>query len=459
MIKIHYDTINMHKFQNNANDANDATELLFSSSLSFHFLSSFLSFHFLSFSPFHFLSFSSFHFSSSLCNYYFFIALIQNNMAPRANKNTGRARVSEKLRRVWNVREKLAVIMYYEKGHSKNNTAAKFNIETKQVRDWVSKKDQFIKAQPSLKRLNKGKTLKYPELEVALVEWVRERRSNQHAVSRQMIQVKAKTLAQQSEWQTKCPDVQSFSFSNKWLDGLMSRNNLSNRCRTTIAQHLPDDLIEKQQEFLAFIVYRRIQHDYPLAFIGNMDETPITFDLPSNTTIDEVGTRTVSIRTTGHERTNFTVVLSCMADGTKLPPLIIFKLKKIPRGNFPSEVVVRANQTGWMNESEMKYWIENVWVKRARLSSPKSLLVLDSFSAHIVDSVKRRFIEKNTDIAVIPGGLTSRLQPLDVSINKSFKSKVSLFITVFIYLIIILYLIELYIYRCEIIIIIGCLNL
>ena len=38
-------------------------------------------------------------------------------------------------------------------------------------------------------------------------------------------------------------------------------------------------------------------------------------------------------------------------------------------------------------------------------------LVLNSFSAHIVDSVKRRFSEKNTNIAVIPGELTSHLQP------------------------------------------------
>ena len=110
-----------------------------------------------------------------------------------------------------------------------------------------------------------------------------------------MIQVKAKVFAQEHEWQTICPGVQNFAFSHKWLDGLMVRNNLSNRRRTTVAQHLPDDLIEKQQEFLAFIMYRRIQHDYPLGLIGNMDETPVTFDLPSSTTVDEMGTRTVSI--------------------------------------------------------------------------------------------------------------------------------------------------------------------
>jgi DDE superfamily endonuclease/Tc5 transposase DNA-binding domain len=239
-----------------------------------------------------------------------------------------------------------------------------------------------------------------------------------------MIQIKAKALAQQNQWRVICTGIESFAFSNKWLDGFMNRNNLSNHRHTTIAQRLPEDLVEKQQAFLAFIMYRRIQYDYPLAYIGNMDETPVSFDLPTNTTVDEWGARSVSIRTTGHEKTNFTVVLSCMADGTKLPPLIIFKLKNIPRGNFSPEVIIRANKTGWMNESEMLFWIENVWTKRERFSNPNSLLVLDSFSAHIVDSVKRRFNEKHTNIAVIPGGLTSRLQPLDVSVNKSFKTKV-----------------------------------
>ncbi|GES88802.1 pogo transposable element with KRAB domain [Rhizophagus clarus] len=104
-----------------------------------------------------------------------------------------------------------------------------------------------------------------------------------------------------------------------------------------------------------------------------MDETPVSFDLPTNTTVDEL-------------------------DGTKLPLLIIFKLKNIPRGNFPPGVIIRTNQKGWMNENEMLFWIENVWVKRVSA-------------------------KKKTDIAVISGGLISRLQPLDISVNKSFKSK------------------------------------
>ena len=71
-----------------------------------------------------------------------------------------------------------------------------------------------------------------------------------------------------------------------------------------------------------------------------MDETPVTFDLPYSTTLDHRGTSTVNIQTTGHEKSNFTVILGCMADGTKLPAVCIFKLKNIPRESFPEGIFI-----------------------------------------------------------------------------------------------------------------------
>ena len=124
----------------------------------------------------------------------------------------------------------------------------------------------------------------------------------------------------------------------------------------------------------------------------------------------------------------FTVILGCMADGSKLLPVIIFKLKNKPREEFPNGVFIRTNEKGWVNEEEMIWWIENIWSKRSsdQLLNPRSLLVLDSFHGHLVNSVKERLNEVHTNMAVIPGGLTSKLQPLDVTVNKSFKSNVSI---------------------------------
>ena len=52
------------------------------------------------------------------------------------------------------------------------------------------------------------------------------------------------------------------------------------------------------------------------------------------------------------------------------------------------------------------------------------MLVYDVFEAHVTDCVKAAFRCENTDLAVIPGGPTSLLQPLDLCPNKPFKDHV-----------------------------------
>ncbi|GBB94127.1 hypothetical protein RclHR1_00230005 [Rhizophagus clarus] len=126
----------------------------------------------------------------------------------------------------------------------------------------------------------------------------------------------------------------------------MSRHNLVNRRKTTVAQRLPNDYIEQQTQFLSYVLFRRKEHEYPLSLIANMDETSMAFNLTSYTTIEHRGTKSVSILSTGHERSNFTVVLAYMANGEKLPPVIIFKLVNVPREDFPDGVIIRANPKG-----------------------------------------------------------------------------------------------------------------
>ena len=100
-------------------------------------------------------------------------------------------------------------------------------------------------------------------------------------------------------------------------------------------------------------MYLRKENQYSLSLIGNMDKTPMSFNLSNNTTVKQSGSKTVSILSTGHERSNFTIVLACLADRTKLPLVIIFKLKKIFCEEFSENVVIRANSQGWINEEEM----------------------------------------------------------------------------------------------------------
>ena len=155
-----------------------------------------------------------------------------------------------------------------------------------------------------------------------------------------------------------------------------------------------------------------------------MYETPVWFDMPSERTVNSLGQKTVSITTIGHKKSRFIVFLSCLADRTKLKLMINFKQKTQPKEKFPQGVVIHHHPKSWMDGNGLKLWIEKVWRSRpGGLLRKRSLLVWDSFCAHLGRPVKRALHQTNTDIAVIPGGLTSNLQPLDGCLNKPFKDR------------------------------------
>ena len=54
----------------------------------------------------------------------------------------------------------------------------------------------------------------------------------------------------------------------------------------------------------------------------------------------------------------------------------------------------------------------------------KTMLILDSFRGHLTEQIKQTCDNRNVVRAVIPGGMTKYLQPLDLTVNRSFKAKV-----------------------------------
>ena len=172
----------------------------------------------------------------------------------------------------------------------------------------------------------------------------------------------------------------------------------------------------------------------------------------------------VQVRTGGKEKCRITVQLTCMANGTKLPPFIIFKgdgyhwLPPYKRPGFKGGISKSARRAGprkgtiWYeivnnipdatgnrypprskcviitqpksnsNELCTTHYLKTIWKNRSSAGrQPKSMLVWDSFSAHGTDSVKGYLSDLNTISHVIDGGLTPKMQPLDKVVNKVFK--------------------------------------
>jgi len=55
------------------------------------------------------------------------------------------------------------------------------------------------------------------------------------------------------------------------------------------------------------------------------------------------------IKTSGNEKTRYTVVVACCADGTKLPTLLIFKRKTLPEDVIPHGISVHVQSKGWLD--------------------------------------------------------------------------------------------------------------
>lgn len=292
-----------------------------------------------------------------------------------------------------------------------------FEIDERCIRRWRAEKEE-LKKMPLQKRAKRSGTIRWPNLEKDLLQWITDQREKGLSVSTTKIRIQAKLMARHM-------NIEDFKGGPAWCYRFMKRAKISVRVRTTVGQQLPLDWQEKKEAFLKYIKDVIQDKKFMPSHVINMDETPLFFDCPANRTVDKTGTKTVSIITTGHERMAFTCVLACAANGDKLKPMIIFKRKTIPKGDFPPDIIICANDKGWMCEDIMFQWIEKVWQRRkGSFFDRKGFLVMDSMRSHLLDSVKSRLKKASTDLAVIPGGLTKLLQPLDLTVNKCFKAEV-----------------------------------
>ena len=100
---------------------------------------------------------------------------------------------------------------------------------------------------------------------------------------------------------------------------------------------------------------------------------------------------------------------------------LTIKDKVVPEG-----FVIVTQEKAWMDESLAFTCFEKAWQTHARekqkeLGFERSFIVYDAFKAHKTDNVKVLLAKNSTNLVLVPGGCTSKCQPLDECINKHFK--------------------------------------
>ena len=93
-----------------------------------------------------------------------------------------------------------------------------------------------------------------------------------------------------------------FKGSRGWLRKFMKRNGLSLRQKASVAQQDPERIVGKLVSYVMHVRRLQEKHKYSTSNIIAMDETPVWCDMISETTVDTRRKKTITLKSTGHEK-------------------------------------------------------------------------------------------------------------------------------------------------------------
>ena len=114
-----------------------------------------------------------------------------------------------------------------------------------------------------------------------------------------------------------------------------------------------------------------------------MDETPVWCGMLSETTVDVTGKKSITLKSTGHEKARVSVVFT----GAKRE---VAALKQ----EFQHRAVVASSANGWMDTELTKIWVDSVL---GSFAFNGRLLAWDSYECHMEDSIAESLKSKKID--------------------------------------------------------------
>lgn len=338
-------------------------------------------------------------------------------------------KVSHKGRKIqkYSLEFKKDVIAYAEK--SGNRPASKqFSVDERRIREWRAKMIDIegllaTKKGKSRSRLSGGgrKPLS-SKLEEVVLEWIKNRRACGLSVSCKLIMKKAEVTYHEM-MENNLVNNDSFKASRGWVCKFMRRNGLSLRRKTSVSQQDPERMVAKLVSYVIHVRRLQEKHKYRASDIIAMDETQVWCDMISETTIDATGKKSITMKTTGHEKAKVLVCLAAKADGTKLKPMVVFKGAKqevaVLKQEFQHGAIVATSANGWMNTELTNVWVDSVL---GAFAFNRRLFAWDSYKCHIEDSITESLKSKNIDCVIVPGGCTKYIHAPALRWNKVFNS-------------------------------------
>ena len=216
-----------------------------------------------------------------------------------------------------------------------------------------------------------------------------------------------------------------------WARSLLKRMNFTKRRATTKCGIHPQVFQQVKTQFLQDVIDVVEMEEIPPQLIFNWDQTGLHLVPTSNWTMAKKGSKRVEMKGLEDKR-QITGVFCGTLCGEFLPMQLIYKGKTDrchPSYSFPADWCITQSSNHWSNEKTMLKYIDDIivpFVERVRDDlgtddSQAALGLFDHFKGQLTPNVTAALERHNIQSVLIPATCTDRLQPLDISVNKSAK--------------------------------------
>lgn len=162
--------------------------------------------------------------------------------------------------------------------------------------------------------------------------------------------------------------------------------------------------------------------------LWNTDETGFCTAVACKRVLAKRGAKAVHETAAGSGRDYHTVLGTAAADGTRLPPYILYKgvhLYLRWTENGPAGSTYGVSQSGWMEADNFLEWFSKVFVPAVDhlLKTGQVVLFVDGHKSHLSLPLIRKAKEKGVHLYCLPPHCTHVLQPLDVGVYGPVKQE------------------------------------
>ncbi|XP_047190885.1 uncharacterized protein pogzb isoform X2 [Scophthalmus maximus] len=279
-----------------------------------------------------------------------------------------------------------------------------FSTEAQLIRTWLKEAKRHLK-QRELEQNVHG------DGGGRMVAWVLSMREQQLPITESNLFHKASTLKKKGCFSD------SFRISYDWAVSFMLQHRLgvqSIGTAATLTRTLPTSLETKVTSFREFTQKIIQVHKLSNSTVAAMDELCFFVDLRL---VQEKSRRSEALELIG-SLPLVTVYLTALADGTMLPSLVLGN-RQLAEKVLPEFILLKGSPENFPVEEALDLWTNKVWLQHVcgRTQPGKSMLVLDRHREHMSDQFLTSISGSGTLPAMIPGGCSFSLQPLEVCVK------------------------------------------